>query len=83
MVLGEGGVDPVVSGQDVLIEPRIHPFPGPASRERSSASHEGVEDGKGVKVGVEIGGALAGEDHVSEVWQWVGTHDGRSFSLHL
>ena len=83
MVLGEGGVDPVVSGQDVLIEPRIHPLPWPAGRERSSTSHEGVEDGKGVEVGVEIGGALAGEDHVSEVGKRVGTHDGRSFSLHL
>ena len=52
VVLGKGGVDPVMSRQDVLIEPRIHPLPWPAGRERSSTSHEGVEDGKGVEVGV-------------------------------
>ena len=83
MVLCEGGVNPVMSRQDVLIEPGVHSFPRTTSGERPSASHERVQDSKRVEVGVEVGGAFAGEDDVGQIREGVGSHYRRSFSLHL
>ena len=60
MVLCEGRVDPVVPRQDVLVEPGVHALPGAPRRERPPAPHEGIQHGKGVEVGVEVGAALAG-----------------------
>lgn len=83
MVLCESRVDPVMPGQHILVESRIHSLPRPPGRERPSPSHERVENSKGVEVGIEVGGALAGQDHMGEVRERVGTHDWWPLSLHL
>ena len=74
MVLRQSRIHPIVSRQYILIEPSVHPLAGTPGGEGASSAHEGVEDGEGVEVAVEVGGALKSQHDVCEVRERVGPH---------
>ena len=58
MALCHGIINPVVLGEDVLVDMSVHPFTRTTSRKGSPAAHVGVHDGIGEEVLVEEAGAL-------------------------